>query len=302
MCDMTATRRHFLASTAALLAGSRFASGKTLKVIGVQLYTLRNVINDKPLEILQALQKIGYTEVEVIRGNIDKIWPALKQTSLKPVSLHVDTAYFTKEQDKLQATFEDAKQKGFQYMVCPYIAPADRGGPEVMKKLADTLNKAGERAKKLGMNLAYHNHAFEFAPSGEGTLLDILMKETDPKLVALELDVATLLAFAELEAETVIAEVATMVFDDTTILTVKLVLEAGQLVLGSSANLTGSGQKFTLEDVEDEVKEVADIIVDYGLQRAHVYNVGTMNVDFGNDQVKVIRFGNTKIADKLVIF
>ncbi len=189
MCDMTATRRHFLTSTAALLAGSRFASAKTLKVIGVQLYTLRNVINDKPLEILQALQKIGYTEVEVIRGNMDKIWPALKQTSLKPVSLHVDTAYFTKEQDKLQATFEDAKQKGFQYMVCPYIAPADRGGPEVMKKLADTLNKAGERAKKLGMNLAYHNHAFEFAPSGEGTLLDILMKETDPKLVALELDI-----------------------------------------------------------------------------------------------------------------
>ena len=191
MDDMNATRRQFFASTAALLGGSGLASAKTLKVIGVQLYTLRSVIDAKPLEILQALQKLGYSEVEVIRANMDKIWDALKQTSLKPVSLHVDTQYFTKEQDKLQATFEDAKQKGFQWMVCPYIAPADRGGADMIKRLADTLNKAGERTHKLGMNLAYHNHAFEFAPAGEGggTLLDILMKETDPKLVALELDI-----------------------------------------------------------------------------------------------------------------
>lgn len=71
---------------------------------------------------------------------------------------------------------------------------------------------------------------------------------------------------------------------------VDLVAAEGRLVLGSSANLTGSGQKFMLEDVEEAVKDAADIIIDYGLQRAHVYGVGTMNIDFEN--IRVIRFGS----------
>ncbi|KAF2096433.1 hypothetical protein NA57DRAFT_58348 [Rhizodiscina lignyota] len=71
---------------------------------------------------------------------------------------------------------------------------------------------------------------------------------------------------------------------------VNLVLSKGRLVLGSSANLTGTGQKFRVEDVEDAVKDAVDIIIDYGLQRAHVYGVGSMNIDFEN--LKVLRFGS----------
>jgi len=84
---------------------------------------------------------------------------------------------------------EKAKSHGFQYVVCPYIAPADRGGADVIKKLGETLNKAGATCKGMGLQMCYHNHAFEFAPSGDGTLLDILMSTVDPKLVMLELDV-----------------------------------------------------------------------------------------------------------------
>jgi sugar phosphate isomerase/epimerase len=52
------------------------------------------------------------------------------------------------------------------------------------------LNKAGQRCKSAGIQLCYHNHAFEFEPVKEGgNLLDVLMKNTDPKLVALELDI-----------------------------------------------------------------------------------------------------------------
>ena len=58
-----------------------------------------------------------------------------------------------------------------------------------MKKLADTLNTAGEMCQKSGMHLCYHNHAFEFEPTADGTLLDVLMKAADPKLVSLELDI-----------------------------------------------------------------------------------------------------------------
>lgn len=185
---MCMTRRSILASAALALPT---LEAKTLKSFGAQLYTLRSIINDKPLETLKSLESLGYTEAELIRGNLDKIWDALKQTRLKPVSLHIDTSYFFKDIDKLNPTLDDAKAKGIQYVVCPYIAPADRGGVDVIKRLADTLNKTGERAKSAGLKLCYHNHAFEFEPVAgtQDRLLDVLMKNTDPKLVGLELDI-----------------------------------------------------------------------------------------------------------------
>jgi sugar phosphate isomerase/epimerase len=180
-------RRRFLATAT---ASALRLPGAKLKTVGVQLYTLRNIINDKPLEVLQALEQMGFRECEVIQGNMDKIWESLKQTRLKPVSLHLDTPLFTRDQAKLPAALEDAKKRGFSYVVCPYIAPQDRGGVDVIKRLAETLNKAGEMCAKSGLKLAYHNHAFEFEPAaGGGTLLDVLMNTSDPKLVTLELDI-----------------------------------------------------------------------------------------------------------------
>ncbi|KAJ6096016.1 hypothetical protein N7486_006762 [Penicillium sp. IBT 16267x] len=68
--------------------------------------------------------------------------------------------------------------------------------------------------------------------------------------------------------------------------------EAGQLMLGSSANLTGTGQKFRVEDVDSEIKEAADIIVDYGLQRYHIYGGRPSTIiDFEN--MKVLRVGSS---------
>jgi sugar phosphate isomerase/epimerase len=179
-------RRRFLAAAA---ASAVRLSGARLKTVGVQLYTLRTIINENPLEVLRALEQMGFRECEVIQGNMDKIWDNLKQTKLKPVSLHLDTAMFTRDQAKLPAALEDAKKRGFSYVVCPYIAPQDRGGVDVIKRLAETLNKAGEICAKSGLKLAYHNHAFEFESAGAGTLLDVLMNTSDPKLVTLELDI-----------------------------------------------------------------------------------------------------------------
>ena len=179
------SRRQFLPL---LAAPALFA--RKLNTVGVQLYTLRTVLPQKPLETLQALEKMGYREVEAVADGLEKIWPSLQQTSLKPVSIHIQTAMFTRTPEKLPAALEDAKNKGFRYAVCPYIAPADRGGADVIRKLGDTLNKAGEFCNKAGLRLCYHNHAFEFESSPEGgTLLDVLMKTADPKLVSLELDI-----------------------------------------------------------------------------------------------------------------
>lgn len=179
-------RRVFLGAAGASLAGLQ---GKSLKAIGVQLYTLRSVLPQKPLEILKELEQIGYREAEVIGASLEAIWPSLTQTALKPVSVHLDTALFTTKQEQLPAALDDAKKRGIEYAVCPYIAPKDRGGVEVIQRLAETLNKAGEKCRQSGMKLCYHNHAFEFEPAEGGTLLDVLMKNADAKLVSLELDI-----------------------------------------------------------------------------------------------------------------
>lgn len=180
-------RRMFLGAAG---ASAMALQARTLKAIGVQLYTLRTVLPAKPLETLKELEAIGFTEAEVIGASLEAIWPSLTQTKLKPVSVHLDTALFTTNQDKLPAALDDARKRGIEYAVCPYIAPKDRGGVAMIEKLADTLNKAGEKCKASGMTLCYHNHAFEFEPvDGGGTLLDVLMKRADRKLVSLELDI-----------------------------------------------------------------------------------------------------------------
>ncbi|KFY81527.1 hypothetical protein V500_11329 [Pseudogymnoascus sp. VKM F-4518 (FW-2643)] len=68
------------------------------------------------------------------------------------------------------------------------------------------------------------------------------------------------------------------------------VTKDGQLMVGSSADLSGGGQKFRVEDIEDEVKEAPDLIVDYGLQRYHVYGRASLITDFG--QMEVLRMGS----------
>jgi len=179
-------RRSFLAMAA---AGAASLYARALEVVGVQLYTVRRVLPKHPLETLRAIEQIGYKEVECTGDTLDAMWDALQKTSLKPVSLHLNEELFIRQQDKLPAALSDASKRGFEYVVCPYIAPKDRGGAEVMRKLGETLNKAGEMCRQSGLKMCYHSHAFEYQPVGDKRLLDVLMETADPKLVSLELDV-----------------------------------------------------------------------------------------------------------------
>ncbi|KAJ5240793.1 uncharacterized protein N7469_002384 [Penicillium citrinum] len=63
----------------------------------------------------------------------------------------------------------------------------------------------------------------------------------------------------------------------------------GMLMFGTSANLTGQGQQFRVEDIETSVRESVDLIVDYGLQRWHTYGRGDVNFDVEN--MEVMRMG-----------
>jgi sugar phosphate isomerase/epimerase len=186
------SRRSFVAQAAALMPLTRAAFAKeplTHSNLGVQLYTVRSVILKDPPATLKGIQDIGYTEVECTYDNLDKMWPALKETSLKAVSVHVDEKVSLAGGSETDAAMQSVKEKGFRYLVVPYIPVEKRGGEEMFKSLAEKLNRAGEKAKANGLTLCYHNHAFEFGPIGGTTGLDILMSNTQKDTVSLEMDI-----------------------------------------------------------------------------------------------------------------
>ncbi len=174
------TRRTLLAS---LAAASLAPAAKLRKDnLGVQIYTVRNIIAADPAKVLRDIHSIGYTELEATSDTLAKAWSAIEASGLKRVSVHLNT----KPTDEQLA---DAKAKGFEYAVVPYIPPDQRGGVDVMKKLAASLQDSGKRAKDHGLQLCYHTHAFEYEPMQGTSPFQILMGETDPKLVMLELDI-----------------------------------------------------------------------------------------------------------------
>jgi len=188
--ELMTSRREFLQAGSLAATLSATSSAAQLRSIGVQLYTVRTVLPDKPAETLRAIDAIGYREAEATFAGLDKIWPALQATRLKPVSIHLDSAMITKgKDDEIARTMDQLKPKGFSYAVYPYLPPAERGGLDAIKTLAASLNAAGAKARAAGLTFCYHNHAFEFQPTEGTTPFQVLMDSTDAKLVSLEMDV-----------------------------------------------------------------------------------------------------------------
>ncbi len=185
------TRRSFTLSAAAAASLQVPAFARELTTFGVQLYTVRSIINKDPQRVLNEIEAAGYKEIEATYDNLETIMQAAHKTKLRPVSIHLETDLFTKHRDKLGPVLDDMKKRGFEYVVCPYIDPKERGGVDVMKKLAENLDKAGAQCMGAGLKLCYHNHAFEFASAGDGagTLMDVLMANTDPKHLGWEMDI-----------------------------------------------------------------------------------------------------------------
>jgi sugar phosphate isomerase/epimerase len=186
------TRRTFLAlgATAAVTAafGPRSASAKQIERVGLQLYTVRDAMAKDVDGTLEQVAKIGYKEVE-FAGYFGKtpaeIKAKLATLGLTSPSTHVQLMHV---RDKWPETLDTAAAAGHTWVVLAWLAPNERGGLEEYKKLADLLNTAGEAARKHDLRLAYHNHDFEFAPSGGAVPYEAMLTGTDPKFVEFEMD------------------------------------------------------------------------------------------------------------------
>lgn len=190
-------RREFLQTIgAAGLAGAGLAitgcraasSSRRLDRIGVQLYTVRSAMEDSVERTLERVAQVGYNEVE-FAGYFGRSAQQIRQV-LDDTGLSAPAAHTALEQLETQweATVDFAAAVGHRYLVVPWIAPAERTSLDDYRRMADRLNRVGERANAAGLTLGYHNHDFEFEPLEGRVPMDVLLEDTDSALVKIELD------------------------------------------------------------------------------------------------------------------
>jgi sugar phosphate isomerase/epimerase len=189
-------RRKFIQSSAAAVAGMiaipSLAEAAADRKIGIQLYTLKDVIEDDPKGILKQLASFGYTELETYGYKDGKLYglsnaefgKEVKSLGMQTISGHFGIDLLRNDWER---TVADAKVLGQSYMVVPWLPEPDRT-EDGIKAVCETINKASETCKKYGMRMGYHNHDFEFKESGGKLLYDVLLSELDPKLVSMEMD------------------------------------------------------------------------------------------------------------------
>ncbi len=190
------TRRSFIQQSSLAAAAFMINPSEVFKKnhpIGVQLYTLRNLIFKDPKGTLAQVAALGYNEVESFGYNAGKFFgmtateiaETLKQNNLGHPSGH----YGLNNVPAWDQAIEDAVKAGQKFMVIAYLVDAERKSIDDYKRHAATFNTLGEKCKKAGLQFAYHNHDFEFIDFNGQNGMDVLLNETDKKLVKFEMDI-----------------------------------------------------------------------------------------------------------------
>jgi sugar phosphate isomerase/epimerase len=190
----TFDRRRFMKLSSAIVGASLLPSSlafaaDTPSPVGLQLYTLRDMMAVSVSATLKLVSAVGYQEVETA-GYFDhspkEFRKMLDGEGLKSPSAHIGLDLFD---NSLNEVIDTAKEIGHDYVVIPYLTAEQRGtGIDVYKKLADNCNLWGEVCKKSGLKLAYHNHDFEFEMRDGLLPYDVLLQNVDADLMAMEMD------------------------------------------------------------------------------------------------------------------
>ncbi len=183
----TLNRRGFLqlsiAAAGGLVATRLLASERSS--LGAQLYTVRHEAERDLPAVLEAIRKIGYTEVETywdIYGH-----PAAElRRMINDHGLKVPSGHFN--YDGLDSKIDYAKALGVEYVICPMLPESMWFTLDGYKRAADQFNIWGEKIHQAGMQFGFHNHNYEFLRFGDTTGFETMMNRCDPKLVCIEMD------------------------------------------------------------------------------------------------------------------
>lgn len=194
-------RRDFLKNMGVLAAGSMLlpslatAGPKKIKTIGIQLYTFRKEMMADAKGTLKIIADLGITQIESAASNLGLFYgltPVEMQKTCKDLGMTLRSAHCSID-SKWENTVAQAAESGQEYLICSTL-PSRGQTVDNYKKVSDTFNKAGEDCKKAGVKFGFHNHNTEFQQEGGEVLYDVMLKNTDPQLVHMEMDLGWVLA------------------------------------------------------------------------------------------------------------
>lgn len=190
-------------SLASLLPlGACTASAKPRYKMGLQLFSVNEDMKRDPEGTLRAVKAMGYEDFEIYGFDPDKLTyygvPAAQfKTMLDDMGLSVTSGHYgfsdllngseSAMERYVASCIAGAKALNSPYITWPWVAEADRTA-DGYKRLAACLNRIGQQVNDAGLGFAYHNHGYEFDELGKTTGYEIILAETDPDLLKLQMD------------------------------------------------------------------------------------------------------------------
>jgi sugar phosphate isomerase/epimerase len=193
-------RRDFLKDIGMLAAGSFFLPSfaiaqKKVKNPGIQLYTFRDEMLRDARGTLKQIAALGIKQIESAsssKGYYYGLSPKEMKQVCNDLGMTLRSGHVALN-NKWQETMNEAAESGQEYLICSSL-PGKGQTVDNYKRVADAFNKAGEECRKLNLKFGYHNHNYEFQEEKGEVLYDILLKNSDPDLVHMELDLGWVVA------------------------------------------------------------------------------------------------------------
>jgi sugar phosphate isomerase/epimerase len=171
------------------LAQNPGAAGvRSLDKIGVQLYTVRTLMENDFEGTLEAVAEIGFHQVEFhdyYGRQPEEVRDILDRLGLEAPAAHFPWQAIKENPDSV---IETARAVGHRYVLLAWLPPEDRSSIAQYQDLAALCNEVGQVCTSAGLHFAYHNHDFEFYPIDSQVPFDVLLNDTDPDHVEFEID------------------------------------------------------------------------------------------------------------------
>ncbi|MFI3299743.1 MAG: TIM barrel protein [Rikenellaceae bacterium] len=201
-------RRDFLQRSAALTVGAVVGSSiiaSTLglkscakvedakgKIIGLQLYSLREAFNEDVPGTLKKIANMGYKSLEAASYKDGKIYGyepkefkrMVEELGMEVTSGHAGRAYEADKEEEIMQWWDEAfdahKAAGCKYIIMPWIKPGDT--LEDIKECSDYFNRVAKAAKAKGLQFGFHNHAAEFEQRDGQVIMDYFIENAVPEM------------------------------------------------------------------------------------------------------------------------
>ena len=177
--------------TAALFAlGNTQASPLFPEAPGMVSYTYRDQFKNDVPGTLDTIKALGIRDME-FSNLFGKTAAELRQMlDARDMFCSSFGVSYDDLVNKTDEVARNAKTLGAKFVRVAWIPHEPPFTPELIRKAAADFNRAGKHLReKHGLTFCYHNHGYEFQPHGKGTLFDVLMAETNPEDVSIELDI-----------------------------------------------------------------------------------------------------------------